>query len=141
MKSAAGTNDNAHDGPSALSGPQHLSEAESITVANRTSVRRVLRQIANRHIAQHYPTTVAVGLEPRLEARGEADVWTLPLVYASPGYGDHGIVGDVGSIRIDFRTGSVVEVTARDEVIALVRKLHEENREAIEAAFYSAAAK
>ncbi len=69
------------------------------------------------------------------------DVWMLPLVYASLGYGDHGIVGGVGSITIDSRTGTVVAVTPRDEAVALVRKLHEENREAIEAAFYSAAAK
>jgi hypothetical protein len=129
------------DSSSAPDGEQHLSEADRMALANRTGIHRVLRKIANRHIAQHYPTTVAAGLEPRLEARGNADVWTLPLVYASPGFGDHGIVGDVGSITIDSRTGSVVEVTARDEVVALVRKLHEENREAIEAAFYSAAAK
>jgi hypothetical protein len=45
-----------------------------------------LGKIANRHIAEHYPTTVAAGLEPRLEARGSADVWILPLVCASPGY-------------------------------------------------------
>ncbi len=122
-------------------GAQRLSEADRIALTNRTNSARVLRKIANRHIAQDYPTTVAAGLEPRLEARGNADVWTLPLVYASPGYGDHGIVGDVGSITIDSRTGRVVEVTARDEVVALVRKLHEENREAIEADFYSAATK
>ena len=129
------------DSSSAPDEAQPLSEADRIALANRTSIPRVLRKIANRHIAQDYPTTVAAGLEPRLLARGNADVWVLPLVYASPGYGDHGIVGDVGSITIDSRTGSVVEVTARDEVVALVRKLHEENREAIEAAFYSAAAK
>jgi hypothetical protein len=129
------------DSTSAPDGAQHLSEADRVALANRSNIPRILRKIANRHIAQQYPTTVAAGLEPRLEARGNADVWMLPLVYTSPGYGDHGIVGDVGSITIDSHTGSVVEVTARDEVVALVRKLHEENREAIEAAFYSAAAK
>jgi hypothetical protein len=129
------------DSSSAPGGALHLCEADRISLANRTNILRILRKIANRHIAQEYPTAVAAGLEPRLEARGNADVWILPLVYASPGYGDHGIVGDVGSITIDSRTGSVVEVTARDEVVALVRKLHEENREAIEAAFCSAAAK
>jgi hypothetical protein len=125
------------DSSSAPDGAKHLSEADRIALANRTSIPRILRKIANRHIALHYPTTVAAGLE----AQDNAGVWILPLVYASPGYGDHGIVGDVGSITIDSRTGSVVEVTPRDEVVALVRKLHEENREAIEAAFYSAAAK
>jgi hypothetical protein len=113
---------------------------ESIESVRRSNLR-VLRKIANQHIAERYPTTVAAGLEPRLEARGNAEVWILPLVYASTGYGDQGIVGDVGSITIDPRTGSVLEATARDEVVALVRKLHEENREAIEAAFSSAAAK
>ena len=106
MKPATGANDNAHDGPSALSEAQHLSEAESIAVANRTSVPRVLRKIANRHIAQHYPTMVAVGLEPRLEARGDADIWILPLVYASPGYGDHGIV----AMSVPSRSTLVQEV-------------------------------
>jgi hypothetical protein len=133
-------NPNNHSS-SALDGSRHLSEGDRIALANRTSIPGVLRKIANRHIAQHYPTTVAAGLETRLETRGDAEVWMLPLVYASPGYGEHGIVGDVGFITIDSRTGSVVEVTARDEVVALVRKLHEENREAIEAAFYCAAAK
>jgi hypothetical protein len=122
-------------------GLQHLSEADRIALTSRTNPLQVLRKIANRHVAQNYPTTLAAGLEPRLEVRSGADVWTLPLVYASPGYGDHGIVGTVGSITIDSLTGSVVEITARDEVVALVRKIHEENREAIEAAFYSAAAK
>jgi hypothetical protein len=107
----------------------------------RTGNLNLLRKIANRHIAERYPTTVAAGLEPRLEARSDAEVWVLPLVYASPGYRDQGIVGDVGSITIDSRTGSVLEATARDAVIASVRKLHEENREAIEAAFSSSAAK
>ncbi len=129
------------DSRSAPDGAQHLSEADRIALANQTNIPRVLRKIANRHIAQYYPTTVAAGLEPRLAPRGNTDVWILPLVYASPGYGDHGIVGDVGSITIDSCTGSVVDVTARDEVVALVRKLHEANREAIEAAFHSAAAK
>jgi hypothetical protein len=139
--------DPSRDGPIARDGgraplpPLRQPEADRIAFANRINIARVLRKIANRHIAQHDPTTVAAALEPRLEARCDAEVWMLPLVYASPGYGNHGIVGDVGSITIDSRTGIVVEVTARDEVVALVRKLHEENREAIEAAFCSAAAK
>ena len=62
-----------HDSSSAPDGAQHLSEADRIALANRTNIPRVLRKIANRHIAQHYPTTVAVGLEPRLEVRGDAE--------------------------------------------------------------------
>jgi hypothetical protein len=73
--------------------------------------------------------------------RAAIPTWILPLVYASPGRGDQGIVGNVGSITIEARTGNVIEVTARNDDVALVRKLHEENREAIEAAFHSAAAK
>jgi hypothetical protein len=115
------------------------SEADRMALANRTNVPRVLRKIANRCIARHYPITVAVGLEPQLEARGNTDTWILPLVYASPGYGDHGIVGKVGSITIDARTGNVIEITARDDIVAVVRKVDEESREAIEAAFHSAA--
>ena len=128
------------DSSSAPDGAQHLSEADCIALTNRTTAARVLRKIASRHIAQCYPTTVAAGLEPRIEARGNAEVWILPLVYASPGYENHGIVGDVGSVTIDSRTGRVVDITPRDEVVALVRKLHEENRDSIEAAFHSAAA-
>ena len=43
-------------------GLQHLSEADRIALTSRTNPLQVLRKIANRHIAQNYPTTVAVGL-------------------------------------------------------------------------------
>lgn len=139
---ASWANENRSDDVSStLGGAQYLSEADRIALADRTNDPRVLRKIANRHIAQDYPTTVAAGLEPRLEACGNADVWILPLVYASSGYENHGIVGDVGSIAIDCHTGRVVDITPRDEVVEMVRKLHEENRDAIEAAFHTAAAK
>lgn len=117
-----------------------LPEGDRLAFASRTDIARVLRKIANRHIAQLYPTTIAVGLEPRLVAHDSGEVWSLPLIYGSPGYGNHGIVGEVGRIAIDARTGHVVDVTPRDEAVALVRKLHEKNREAIEAAFHSARA-
>jgi hypothetical protein len=64
-------------------------------------------EIANRHIAERYPTTVVAGLEPRLEARGNADVWILPLVFEFRGHhtylrrwssGDIISISDVGVV-------------------------------------------
>ncbi len=105
---------------------------------DRDLVRR-LRKIAGLYIAQHYPTTIAAG--PNTQACGGADagLWSVPLVYASPGYGTDDVVGDVGLLTIHAQRGEVVEATPSHEAVAAVRKLHEANREAIEAAFHAPA--
>ena len=69
----------AVDSSSAPDRTQHLAEADCIALANQSGSLRVFRD-RDRHIAVRYPTTVVAGLEPRLEARGNADVWILPLV-------------------------------------------------------------
>ena len=38
---------------------------DRIALADRANTRRVPRKIASRHIAQHHPSTIAVGLEAR----------------------------------------------------------------------------
>jgi hypothetical protein len=98
---------------------------------------RKLRRIAGLYIAQHYPTMIAAGANAQALGTENAGLWSVPLVYASPGYGDDDVVGNVGLLTIHTHRGEVVEATPRDEAVAAVRKLHEANREAIEAAVHT----
>ncbi len=95
---------------------------------------RKLRRIAGLYIAQHYPTMIAAGPNDQALGADNAGLWSVPLVYASPGYGNDDVVGNVGLLTIHAHSGEVVEATPRHEAVAALRKLHEANREAIEAA-------
>jgi hypothetical protein len=105
--------------------------------SNGHDLARKLRRIAGLYIAQHYPTMIAAGTSAQALVADDTELWSVPLVYASPGYGDDDVVGDVGSLTIHAHRGEVIEATSRHEAVAALRKLHEANREAIEAAVHS----
>jgi hypothetical protein len=92
---------------------------------------RFVRKIAGLYIVQHYPNMIAAGPNPQPDSGANRELWGVPLVYASPSYG---VVGEVGQLTINARTQEIVQATPRNEAIARLKKLHEENREAIEAA-------
>jgi hypothetical protein len=60
------------------------------------------------------------------------ELWIVPIVLTSPGYG---AVGDVGFVALDPEKLQPVGSTPRAEVVAAARRLREEKHEEIEGAF------
>lgn len=87
---------------------------------------------ANGHLLRHDSTSLMGGTPQRLSG---GDLWEVPIVLTSPGYGP---VGEVGVITVDAHTGGVVGGTPKDEVRAAMQRLSEENRDALDAAFLRA---
>src|SRR5205823_3338913 len=80
---------------------------------------------ANQHIVSHYPIGCLAGT-PRRLALDDRELWIVPIVLTSPGYG---AVGDVGFVAIDPHELQPVGSTPRAEVVAAARRLREEKHE------------
>ncbi|MBI4601994.1 MAG: hypothetical protein HY721_08540 [Planctomycetes bacterium] len=89
---------------------------------------------ANKFILLHYPIGVT-GAVPHLLSLPSGEVWIVPVVSTSPGYG---VVGEVGIVAVDSRTGAVAGSTPRRELAEALKRLREEKHDAIEAAFLRA---
>lgn len=85
---------------------------------------------ANRFILFHYPT-MCTGSRPHRLRLASADLWVVPIVLTHP---DHGIVGEVGVVAIEGRTGEVVGHTPRTEGVAAAKRLREGGKHALETA-------
>jgi hypothetical protein len=105
--------------PSVILGQKSSCEVELVTVA------------ANEYIVLHYPIGFLAGTPRRLSLDGR-DVWIVPILLTSPGYG---AVGEAGVIAIDAATHRPVGNTPRAEAVAAARRLREEKHEKLEAAF------
>lgn len=70
---------------------------------------------------------------PKLDSA--AKVWRVPILLAYPFIGP---VGQTGEILVNASTEEIVSYTPLDEMKATARKLYEENRDAIDAAFLPA---
>lgn len=104
-------------------------EAERSRSALTESEKAVIA--ANRYVVREYPLGVLAGT-PRHLSLQKSDVWIVPVLLTSPGYG---AVGEVGVVAVNARTGRVVVGTPKEEVIAAGKRLREEKRDEIEAAF------
>ena len=62
----------------------------------------------------HYPTLYTAGA-PCLVSQKTKQVWVVPIVLASP---TRGVLGEVGQLKIDLRSGQVIAATDRAEVVA-----------------------
>jgi hypothetical protein len=89
---------------------------------------------ANEYIVLNYIIGMVSGTPYRLSLPG-GELWIVPVMLTSPGYGP---VGQVGVIAIDARTGEVLGASPKDDVIGAVRRLNEEKHEELEAAFLRA---
>jgi hypothetical protein len=89
---------------------------------------------ANRFIIREYPLGVLGGPPRRLTLKG-SEAWIVPVILTSPGYG---AVGEVGMVAVDGRTGKIVGSTPREEVAAAGKRLREEKRDELQAAFLRA---
>jgi hypothetical protein len=89
---------------------------------------------ANSYCLRHYGVGYSGGTPRRLTFRG-AEVWIVPALLTSPGYG---VVGEVGLMAIDIATQEVVGATPAAEVHAAGSELTEAKRDELEAAFRQA---
>jgi hypothetical protein len=74
------------------------------------------------------------GVPRRLTLHG-SDLWIVPVLFTSPGYG---AVGEVGVLAIDAATHEVVGSTPPAEVRAAGARLAAEKRDDLHAAFHRA---
>jgi len=100
-------------------GPVDVRDTEAIVIA------------ASTYIVRHYPIGHLGGTLRSLELGGR-ELWIVPIILTSPGYGP---VGEVGVVAVDPHTSRVVGSTARAEVVAAAQRLREEKHDDLEAAF------
>ena len=86
---------------------------------------------ANTYIVSQYPFG-CLGGTPQWLALTDRELWIVPIVLTSPGYG---AVGAVGLVAVDARTQEVMGSTPRNEVIAAIKGMREANRDELDAAF------
>jgi hypothetical protein len=92
------------------------------------------RVTAREYIVRHYPFGCTGGT-PYLLPLAAGELWVVPIVLTSPGYGP---VGDVGIVALNARTGEIVSGTPAEPVRGAVERLKEEKHDALEAAFLQA---
>jgi len=102
--------------------PQRGEQLEAVQIA------------ANSYCLRHYGIGYSGGTPRRLSFRG-AEVWIVPALLTSPGYG---VVGEVGLVAIDATTQEVVAATPAEEVRAAGSDLAETKQDELEAAFRQA---
>ncbi len=84
------------------------------------------RLLAAEYCLFHYPTLYTGGVPRRCPPPHEQD-WAVPIVLASP---SHGVMGEVGEVRIDGRTGEVVAATDGSQVVASGEQLYKGRNDA-----------
>jgi hypothetical protein len=89
-------------------------------------------RLANEYCLLHHAPAF-VGGGPHRLSLPSGDVWVVPILLTSPGYG---VVGEVGMIALDAHEGKVVSAPARAEVFAAAKRLDKEKRHELEAAFH-----
>jgi len=90
--------------------------------------------VANSYCLGHYGVGYSGGTPRRLSFRS-AEVWIVPALLTSPGYG---AVGEVGLVAIDAATQEVVAATPAEEVRAAGSRLAEAKKDELAAAFRQA---
>jgi len=104
---------------------------QGIMVANRLPKITALeaQAAANLFLSDHLPDRF-LAVEPRFEAASQ--VWRVLVVIAYPVIGP---IGEVGEISVSALSEEIIAYTALEEMQSHARRLYEEHREAIKAAF------
>jgi hypothetical protein len=90
--------------------------------------------IANSFCLRQYGTSYS-GDSPCTLTLPSGEFWIVPVVYTSPGYG---IVGQVGVIAVDARTGEVVGSAPRSQILSGGKRLAGEKKDELRTAFLQA---
>jgi hypothetical protein len=98
---------------------------------SRTIAAATAQIAANEYCLLHYGTSYVGGI-PRQLCLPTVNLWIVPVVLTSPGYG---VVGEVGMVAVDRMSGGVVGATPRPEVRAAGTQLAQENRHELDTAF------
>ena len=69
----------------------------------------------------HYPTLYTGG-PPKRSPLSDNRAWVVPIILSSP---SHGVMGQVGELKIDAYTGEVIAGTDRSEVVAAGSRLYQ----------------
>ena len=83
-------------------------------------------RLANEFCLFHYPTLYTGG-PPKRSSSAHSFTWIVPIVLASP---VDGIMGEVGQLSIDAKTGKVIASTDRSEVVAAGARLFQRKNNA-----------
>src|SRR5437879_1433072 len=75
--------------------------------------------IANKFAVMNYPLGLLSGACTRLPIH-DADVWLVPLMLTTMGLG---VVGQVGTVAVDARSGKIVGSTSAEEIVREIAKL------------------
>jgi hypothetical protein len=111
-------------------GQQKRATVPSRRVGRRKREVETVQVAANSYCLRQYGIRCSGGTPRCLALRG-SDVWIVPIIFTSPGYGP---VGEVGLVAIDAATHEVAGATPREEARAAVARLAEEKRNELEAA-------
>jgi hypothetical protein len=104
------------------------------TAPQRGEPLQAVQIVANSYCLKHYGIGYSGGHPRRLSFRS-GEVWIVPALLTSPGYG---VVGEVGLVAIDRATQEVVAATPAKEVRAVGSSLTNAKRDELEAAFRQA---
>lgn len=85
------------------------------------------RLAAAEHCFFHYPT-LYTAWNPRRTSQGH---WLVSVVLTHP---DYGVVGDVGELTLDSKTGKILASTPPARVVAAGKRLLQEKRDVLTAA-------
>ena len=120
--------------------PQQSQKGSATTSGRRTALTaarepggdlEAIQIAANSYCLSHYGVGYSGGLPQRLILR-VADVWIVPALLTSPGYG---VVGEVGVVAVDAATNEIVGATPHEEVRAAGARLAQEKEDELKAAF------
>src|SRR5437868_2238754 len=102
----------------ALPNPNRKKSSRTSTVKSGNPVPRIdantAKLTATEYCLFHYPTLYTAGTPYPLSDQA-CSVWTVPIVLATP---SHGVLGQVGELQVDARSGEVIASTDRSEVVA-----------------------
>ncbi len=67
----------------------------------------------------HYPTLFTAGIPRASKCNGDG-AWTVPIVLTDP---NQGVIGEIGEMIVETRTGEVISSTDRAQLIARAKRL------------------
>jgi hypothetical protein len=113
-----------------------MPKQKTLRRSGKRSEIKAVQTVVNSHCLTHYGVRCSGGI-PRSVPLRASEVWIVPVVFTSPGYG---CVGDVGMVVVDAATREVVGASRREEVRAAVAALAKERADELETAFRQASA-